>query len=148
MLRVVRQEVATMPAHDTKDQDVTSMPQGQARDEQARETEQQRKDREANDDPNVLTPVGHEQRKRDAMRDTGSDPNADDRMTPLSEPERPEDASSLADPRTSMSSGDPPAALTPEGERLGTRIGGASADPNAGHSEPTKAKAEGPKQKR
>jgi hypothetical protein len=132
-LHTLGQEVAAMPAHDTKDR-----PQ---------ETEQQRKDREAHDDPNVLTPVGHEQRKRDIMRDTGSDP-ADDTMTPLSEPERPEDASQLVDPRTSMSSGDPPAALTPEGERLGTRIGGASADPNAGHSEPTKDKAEGPKPKR
>lgn len=47
----------------------------------------------------------------------------DDGMQPMSEtPTAEDERSTLLDPRTSTSSGDPPAALTPSGERLGSRI--------------------------
>lgn len=65
-------------------------------------------------------------------------------MRPLSVPEDPaEERSRLIDPRTSMSSGDPPAALTPAGERLGTRIGDPMLEKHQGHSEPIRG-PEGP----
>lgn len=51
-----------------------------------------------------------------------SDKSQDEAMQPMSETPTPEEErSTLQDPRTSTSSGDPPAALTPSGERLGSR---------------------------
>ncbi len=47
----------------------------------------------------------------------------DDVMQPMSvRPTPEEERSQLQDPRTSTSSGDPPAEMTPAGERLGSRI--------------------------
>ncbi len=66
-------------------------------------------------------------------------------MRPLSvRPTPEEERSQLQDPRTSTSSGDPPAALTPAGERLGSRIGDPMLEAHQGHSVPTRG-PEGPK---